>query len=40
MKQYLLSVYHPEGDTPPPEVLEKVMRDVDALNEEIKAAGA
>jgi len=40
MKQYLLSVYHPEGDTPPPEVLEKIMRDVDALNEEIKAAGA
>jgi len=40
MKQYLLSVYQPEGDTPPPEVLEKVMRDVDALNQELKAAGA
>ena len=40
MKQYLLSVYHPEGGTLPPEVLEKVMGDVDALNQEIKAAGA
>ena len=40
MKQYLLSVYHPEGEIPPPEFLEKVMRDVDALNQEIKAAGA
>jgi hypothetical protein len=42
MKQYLLSVYHPEGeaDAPPPEVMEKVMRDVDAVNHELKAAGA
>ena len=40
MKQYLLSVYQPEGDPPPPEVLEKVMRDVDDLNDELKAAGA
>lgn len=39
MKQYLLSVYSPEGGTPPPEVLDKIMRDVDALNQEIKAAG-
>jgi hypothetical protein len=40
MKQYLLSVIQPDGDPPPPEVLDKVMRDVDALNQEIKAAGA
>lgn len=40
MKQYLLSVIQPEGDPPPPAVLEKVMRDVDALNRELKAAGA
>jgi len=40
MKQYLLSIYQPDGDPPPPEVLEKVMRDVDALNRELKAAGA
>jgi hypothetical protein len=40
MKQYLLSIYQPDGGAPPPEVLEKVMREVRALNEEIKAAGA
>jgi hypothetical protein len=40
MKQYLLSVYQPDGELPPPEVLEPIIRDVDALNEEIKAAGA
>ena len=40
MKQYLLSVIQPDGDPPSPEVLDKIMRDVDALNQEIKAAGA
>jgi hypothetical protein len=40
MKQYLLSVYQPDGDPPPPEVLGKVMRDLDALNRELRAAGA
>jgi hypothetical protein len=39
MKQYLLSIYQPDGGTPPPEVLAKVMRDVDALVQETKAAG-
>ncbi len=39
MKQYLLSIYQPDGGTPPPEVLEKVMRDVNALIQEAKAAG-
>jgi hypothetical protein len=39
MKQYLLSVYQPEGGTPPAEFLEKVRRDVDALNQELKATG-
>ena len=39
MKQYLLSVYQPEGGTPPAEFLEKVMRDVDILNQELKATG-
>jgi hypothetical protein len=39
MKQYLLSIYQPEGDPPPPEVLEPVMRNLDALNDEMKAAG-
>jgi hypothetical protein len=40
MKRYLLSIYQPDGDPPPPEVLEPVMRNLNALNEEIKAAGA
>jgi hypothetical protein len=39
MKHYLLSIYQPDGGTPTPEVLEKVMRDVDALVEEAKTAG-
>jgi hypothetical protein len=40
MKQYLLSIYQPEGGTPPPEVLDKVMHDLYALVDEAKAAGA
>jgi hypothetical protein len=40
MKHYLLSVITPQGDPPPPEVLEPIMRNVDALNVELKAAGA
>ena len=42
MKQYLLSIYHPELEpgSPPPENIEEIMRDVDALNEELRAAGA
>ena len=38
MKQYLLSVYHPE--TEPPEDVDQIMRDVEALNDEIRAADA
>ena len=40
MKQYLLSVIQPDGDVPSSEVLDRVMRDVDDLNQEMKAAGA
>ena len=39
MKQYLLSIYQPDGHPPPPEVLDPIMRDVAALNEEMRAAG-
>ncbi len=39
VKQYLLSIYQPDGGVPPPEVLAAVMRDVNALVEETKAAG-
>lgn len=37
--KYLLSVYQPEGTPPPPEVLEKIMRDVRAVDDEMRAAG-
>jgi hypothetical protein len=40
MKQYLLSVYQPDGDPPPPDVLGAVMRDVAAWDQELRAAGA
>ncbi|GAA1633878.1 YciI family protein [Kribbella alba] len=40
MKQYLLSVYQPDGPTPAPEVLEPIMKNLAALNEEIQEAGA
>ncbi|HEX6509596.1 MAG TPA: YciI family protein [Chloroflexota bacterium] len=40
MTHYLLSVITPEGDPPPPEILEPIMRNVDAFNQELKAAGA
>jgi hypothetical protein len=40
MNLYLLGVYQPQGGPPPPEFLARVMRDLDAVNREIKAAGA
>ena len=40
MTQYLLSIYQPDGPAPEPEVLEPILRELDALNEEIRAAGA
>ena len=40
MKQYLLSVYQPDGDPPPPDVLDPIMAEMGKLNEEMKAAGA
>jgi hypothetical protein len=40
VKQYLLSVIQPDGPVPPDEVLEEVGRRLDALNRELRAAGA
>ena len=40
MALYLLSIYQPEGPVPPADVLEAVGRELHALNQEIKAAGA
>jgi hypothetical protein len=39
MAQYLLSVYQPVGPTPEPEVLEPIMKDLENLNRDMKAAG-
>ena len=40
MKQYLLSVYHPESGIPEPADMDKIVADVDALNTELQRAGA
>jgi len=40
MKQYLLSIYQPDGDPPAPEVLEPIMRDINAVDQAMRAAGA
>lgn len=40
MTHYLLSIYQPDGDPPPPEFLEPIMRDMAALADEMKTAGA
>ena len=40
MPQYLISMYQPDGVVPPPEFLAPVMAKLDALNDEMRAAGA
>jgi hypothetical protein len=40
MKQYLLSIFQPEGPVPPADFLEPISRRLDALNAELKSAGA
>ena len=41
MKLYLLSLIQPgDGDAPAPEILDGIMRDLDVVNHELKAAGA
>ena len=41
MTEYLLSVHMVEGEEPPPpEVMAQAYKDVDALNDELKAEGA
>jgi hypothetical protein len=39
-KQYLLSVYQPDGEPPAPEVLQNMMNELEALNHEMRSAGA
>ena len=40
MPQYLLSVYQPDGPIPSPEFLDGVRRELDAVNRDLRAAGA
>jgi len=40
VQQYLLSVYQPDGDPPPPEVLGPVMDAVRAWRDDLEAAGS
>ncbi|HWK26377.1 MAG TPA: YciI family protein [Solirubrobacter sp.] len=40
MPQYLLNVIQPDGPTPPPEVLDPIMRDLETLRADLAAAGA
>ena len=40
MKMYLLSVYQPDGPPPAPDVMSRIMRDLDALNRDLKAANS
>ena len=39
-QQYLLSIYQPDGDPPPPEILDPIMVNLQSLNEEMQAKGA
>jgi hypothetical protein len=39
MKQYLLSMYQPDGPVPPPEVLGPVMQKVGAVTQDMKSQG-
>ena len=40
MPEYLLSVIHPPGPIPPREVLEPIMRQLEAVRRDMKTAGA
>ena len=40
MRQYLLTVYQPDGPPPPPEELERISADLDTLHAELRQAGA
>jgi len=40
MKQYLLSIYQPDGEPPPADELAAIDRDLAALRDELMAAGA
>jgi hypothetical protein len=39
MKQYFISIYQPDADPPPPEILEPVMEQLAAMRQEMEATG-
>jgi hypothetical protein len=39
-QKYLLSIYQPDGEVPPPEVLDPIMANLEKLNEDMRAKGA
>ena len=40
MKQYLISVYQPDGPAPPPEILDQIMAGIEAIRAELQDAGS
>ncbi|PSK88743.1 hypothetical protein CLV63_12929 [Murinocardiopsis flavida] len=40
MQQYLLSIYQPDGPAPSADFLAPIMRDIEAVNTELREAGA
>ncbi len=40
MARYLLSVYQPDGPPPPAPVLDKIMAELQVLNDDLRAAGS
>jgi hypothetical protein len=40
MKQYLLSIYQPDGEPPAPEALDRIMAEIGALRSELQSQGA
>lgn len=40
MSRYLLSIYQPDGDPPPPEILDPIMARISAFQQELQDAGA
>lgn len=39
MTRYLLSMYQPDGPAPEPEILDPIMRDINAVERQMKDAG-
>jgi hypothetical protein len=40
MTNYLLSLYQPDGEPPPPEMLAPIMAELDVLTEQMRSEGA